>query len=104
MSRIPNLNIEATLNALNRLAEAMPVDALSRLTEIAPERDCYTIDEFCSRNSISRAFYYLLKEEGDGPEEMRLGTKVLITKEAAEAWRTKPRRGTKRETLGKAKG
>lgn len=96
MSRIPNpTTIETTLAALTRMADAFPADALARLGEIVPEKDCYSIDDFCARNSISRAMYYLLKEEGDTPQETRVGTKVLITKEAAETWRKKPRAGAK---------
>jgi hypothetical protein len=52
-----------------------------------PLSDCHTVAEFCSRNRISLAFYYKLRAQGLGPREIRLGTKVLITKEAAEAWR-----------------
>jgi hypothetical protein len=30
--------------------------------------------------------YYKLKDQGEGPEESKLGAKVLITREAASAW------------------
>jgi hypothetical protein len=49
--------------------------------------DCFTICEFCSRHRISERLYYLLREQGRGPAELRLGTKVLISKEAAARWR-----------------
>ena len=49
--------------------------------------DCYSILEFCRRTGISRPHYYRLREDGLTPVEFRLGTRVLITKEAAEAWR-----------------
>ena len=46
-----------------------------------------SIDEFCARHSISRAHYYNLKKAGLGPREMPLGTRVLISVEAAAEWR-----------------
>jgi hypothetical protein len=36
---------------------------------------------------ISRATYNRLRSEGRGPREIKLASKVLITKEAAVAWR-----------------
>ena len=51
------------------------------------ETASYTIGEFCRAHRISRAHYYDLKNEGSGPDELRLGRKVTISKEAAERWR-----------------
>ena len=53
------------------------------------EADTYTIAEFCVRNRICRAYYYKLRPLGLAPAEMRLGSKVLISKEAAAVWRRK---------------
>jgi len=53
----------------------------------AENTDCYSILEFCRRHGFSRPHYYRLRENGLTPDEIRLGTRVLITKEAAEAWR-----------------
>jgi hypothetical protein len=47
----------------------------------------FTVKEFCAAHSMSVAFYYVLKAKGEGPREMRLNSKVLISWEAAEAWR-----------------
>ena len=47
------------------------------------EADAYTIPEFCVRNKICRAYYYKLRPLGLAPDEMRVGSKVLISKEAA---------------------
>jgi hypothetical protein len=52
-----------------------------------PDGDCYSIVEFCNRHRITRQFYHRLRNRGLGPREMRLGRRVLITKEAAAAWR-----------------
>ena len=53
------------------------------------EADAYTIPEFCVRNKICRAYYYKLRPLGLAPDEMRVGSKVLISKEAAAVWRRK---------------
>jgi predicted DNA-binding transcriptional regulator AlpA len=49
--------------------------------------DAYTINEFCARNRISRPFLYRLFSAGLGPRVFRLGSRVLITREAAREWR-----------------
>jgi hypothetical protein len=47
----------------------------------------YTIGEFCTAHRISRSQLYKLWREGAGPRVKRVGTKVLITAEAAAEWR-----------------
>ena len=47
----------------------------------------YTIQEFCDAYRISTGFYYKLRDSGRGPKEMRLGKRILISVEAAQAWR-----------------
>jgi predicted DNA-binding transcriptional regulator AlpA len=47
-----------------------------------------TIIQFCEAFGISEAFYYKLKRQGIGPKEMKLGTRILISMEAAAQWRT----------------
>lgn len=51
------------------------------------DRDAYSIKEFCQRHNLSRGTYYNMRREGLAPVEVRVFTRVLITKEAAEAWR-----------------
>ena len=45
------------------------------------------ISEFCAAHSISRSSYYNLVREGRAPRTFRVGTKVLISVEAAAEWR-----------------
>lgn len=47
----------------------------------------YTIPEFCSAHRISPALFYKLKNAGIGPRELRVGSRRLITFEAAADWR-----------------
>jgi predicted DNA-binding transcriptional regulator AlpA len=49
--------------------------------------DAFSIQEFCERHGISQSFYHKIKNKGLGPRTLRLGSRVLITKEAARAWR-----------------
>jgi predicted DNA-binding transcriptional regulator AlpA len=49
--------------------------------------DAFSIREFCQRHGISQSFYHKLRNSGRGPRTMRLGSRVLITKEDARAWR-----------------
>jgi len=51
------------------------------------EQDAYSIDVFCQRNGISKSFYHKLQGQGLGPRTMRLGSRVLITREDARTWR-----------------
>jgi len=49
--------------------------------------DAYSIPLFCARHGISERFYFKLKAAGCGPAEMRLGNRMLISREAAVRWR-----------------
>ena len=53
----------------------------------APHLEAFSIAEFCARHCISRAHFYNLRNAGEGPREMALGTRVLISAEAAAEWR-----------------
>ena len=50
-------------------------------------RAAFTIAEFCDAHRISRSKLYQLFDAGNGPRVMRIGTKVLITADAAADWR-----------------
>jgi hypothetical protein len=60
--------------------------------------DAYSIATFCRRNDISKPFYFKLRAKGLGPKEIRLGARVLITKEAAEQWRRERAKASKRSS------
>jgi predicted DNA-binding transcriptional regulator AlpA len=46
-----------------------------------------SIPEFCKAHGISEGFFYKLKKQGEGPREMKLGARTLITLESAAEWR-----------------
>lgn len=53
--------------------------------EVIPET--YTVETFCKSHNISRAFFYALRKQGKGPRVAKLGTRTIITREAASNWR-----------------
>jgi hypothetical protein len=52
-----------------------------------PAPEAFSIAGFCTAHGISPSFYFKLRLQGLGPDEMRLGSRVIITKESAAAWR-----------------
>jgi hypothetical protein len=51
------------------------------------DRDAFTIPEFCRRHGFSQSHYFALAAAGEGPRVMRVGKRVLISREAAADWR-----------------
>ena len=52
-----------------------------------PAPAVFTIPEFCAAHRLSRSKLYQLWAAGAGPRKMSIGTKILITVEAAADWR-----------------
>ena len=52
---------------------------------VMDDADAYSIDEFCRRNRFSVQLFY--KNRSQMPRTFNVGTRVLISKEAAAAWR-----------------
>ncbi|MET4296685.1 hypothetical protein ABIB06_007476 [Bradyrhizobium sp. LB8.2] len=49
------------------------------------EADAYSVDELCARHRISIQLFY--KNRRQMPRTFKVGARVLISKEAAAAWR-----------------
>jgi len=49
--------------------------------------DAFDIPAFCSAHAISRSTFYNPRRDGKAPRLMRVGSRVLISKEAAADWR-----------------
>lgn len=45
-----------------------------------------SIDEFCERNRISRALFYILRKEGGAPRVMKVRGRTLISVAAEHDW------------------
>jgi predicted DNA-binding transcriptional regulator AlpA len=50
-------------------------------------KDSYSVIEFCQRHGISRSAFYNALKVGEGPRLMRVGNRVMISREAAAEWR-----------------
>src|ERR1700730_4828975 len=69
-----------------------PTAAGDRLNSTGPpqptgDRDAFSVPEFCERHNISTGTYYNMKKRGLGPREGHVLGRVIITREAAAAWR-----------------
>jgi hypothetical protein len=47
----------------------------------------FSIREFCAAHRISQSMYFKLRNMGLGPREMMVGSRKIISIEAAAAWR-----------------
>ena len=74
-------------------AAKLPV--ASRSVNAADHADAYSVDEFCARHRISPQLFYKLKPQGLMPVTFNVGTRVLISREAAAAWRRERENATR---------
>jgi hypothetical protein len=85
------LNHSVTARRKTRQTTVGPISTTTDADQYAksggPEPDAYTVQEFCTAHRISRSKLYQLWDEDTGPRIMRIGSKVLITREAAAKWR-----------------
>ena len=49
--------------------------------------DALSISDFCRRHGLCRATFYNLMKRDQAPATMRVGSRILISAEAAAAWR-----------------
>jgi hypothetical protein len=47
----------------------------------------YSVQQFCDAHAISRAMFYKMQHSGIAPRVMKVGTRTLISDEAAADWR-----------------
>jgi hypothetical protein len=52
---------------------------------VADDADAFTVNEFCARHRFSVQLFY--KNRKQMPRTFNIGKRVLISKEAAAAWR-----------------
>ena len=62
------------------------------LVDVADNADAFTVNEFCARHRISVQLFY--KNRKQMPRTFNVGARVLISKEAAAAWRRERERAT----------
>jgi hypothetical protein len=49
--------------------------------------DALSIAEFCAANGIGQTTFFKLRKQGKAPRMMQVGSRVLISAEAAKDWR-----------------
>jgi hypothetical protein len=52
-----------------------------------PDQLAFSIEQFCQAHAFSVSMFFKLKAQGLGPRVIKLGTRTLITAEAAREWR-----------------
>lgn len=57
-------------------------------------RAASTVPQFCDEHNISRTHFYQLLKDGKGPRLMRVGRRILVSAEAAAAWRQRMEEAT----------
>jgi predicted DNA-binding transcriptional regulator AlpA len=50
------------------------------------KRDLYCLKDFLKLAGISRGTFYIMRKRGEGPKEIRLGSRVYITRHQVEEW------------------
>ena len=60
------------------------------------DADAFSIRTFCLRHSISQSFFFALQAAGLGPRTMKVGGRVLISRESAQAWRRRRERAARK--------
>jgi hypothetical protein len=65
-----------------------------QVTEADCAADAYSVGEFCARHRISPQLFYKLRPLGLMPATFRVGARVLISREAAAAWRRERENGS----------
>jgi hypothetical protein len=61
------------------------------------DQPVYTIDEFCRAHRLSRRSLYDLWKNRTGPLYFKAGSRTLIRREAAAAWRAERERAAQAE-------
>ena len=74
--------VEPTLHSEPTATVSMKVPPIR-----GPPTALFSIKSFCIAHGISEGFYFKLREQGQGPQEMRLGVRVFVTHESAARWR-----------------
>jgi hypothetical protein len=64
------------------------------------QKHSFSIKEFCELHTISRSFFYLLREKGEATRLMKVGRRTLISAEAAAEWRKSMEHTVTKQRIG----
>jgi hypothetical protein len=77
----------------------MPRSRTQSATVAPTPRLALSVQEFCEAHRISVQMFYKLRPQGLMPVTFNVGTRVLISREAAEAWRRARENATQRDLI-----
>jgi len=60
---------------------------MNKTSSTAATPAAFGVNDFCSAHSISRALFYILQRNGDGPRVMKVRGRTLVSAESAAEWR-----------------
>lgn len=69
-----------------------PVVASDTIAKM-PNQFAFSVAQFCEGHDITKVLFYKLLKEGRGPRIMKVGTRTLISAEAAADWRREMEEG-----------
>jgi len=71
------------------LSQPSACEPVKASVAIVPDKEpvVYTVEEFCEAHRISRTTFFRLRRESSGPKVKEIGGKLVISREAARAWR-----------------
>jgi predicted DNA-binding transcriptional regulator AlpA len=61
------------------------------------DKDAFSILEFCARHGMSRSAFYNSLKAGQGPRVMKVGSRVMVSREAAAEWRREREQASAKE-------
>ena len=61
-----------------------PAEALTEKRPVPLE--AYTIEQFCEAYQFSHTSFFKMKKAGRGPREIRVGKRVILTRQAIADW------------------
>lgn len=72
---------------IDEIAKLSTVLAAALAEELNTEVDAFSLARFCRRHGISLQMYYKLVQQDLAPVTFNIGTRVLVSREAAARWR-----------------
>src|SRR5437588_9783960 len=81
---------------LKKVATNTPKQKRTPRPQLPLTRRLYSVAEFCLEHRISRSNFYNLQNQGRAPAITKIGHRVMISTEAAAAWRAALARATQK--------
>ncbi|SIN97320.1 hypothetical protein SAMN05443247_01103 [Bradyrhizobium erythrophlei] len=73
-----------TIEEIAKLSVSLAAALAEAITD---EADAFSLATFCRRHGISLPTYYRIAQQGLAPATFSIGSRVLVSKEAAARWR-----------------